>query len=100
MTVVKFLLVEPFLPLPVLLYTPAFILYEACSIVEKDSKEPISGEFPVLLSPPTGTCLTCDRVLSEHNRPTDIVVNGVCGQTKGLKFCLRCDHCMVNYNYN
>jgi len=60
----------------------------------------VSGEFPVLLSPPTGTCLKCDRLLSEHNRPTDVVVNGICGQTKGLKFCLRCDHCMVNYNYD
>ncbi|KAL9984704.1 hypothetical protein ACROYT_G007030 [Oculina patagonica] len=46
----------------------AVILYEACSIDGKDSKElikglPVSVEFPVLLSPPTGTCLTCDRVL-------------------------------------
>ena len=36
-------------------------------------------------------CYICNRVLTEHNRPIDVFIHRVCGQSKGLKFCLRCD---------
>ena len=56
--------------------------------------------FPILLTPPTGACLVCGHVLTEHNRACDVAVYGLSGKAVGLKFSLRCDRCKINFNYD
>ena len=83
----------------------ASFIYDACSAVEL--VKPLSSidvfaslNFPVLLTPPTGHCLKCGSGLTSNNKACDVSVYGLRGKVPGLKFCLRCERCKINYNYD
>ena len=83
----------------------ASFIYDACSAVEL--VKPLSSidvfaslNFPVLLTPPTGHCLKCRSGLTSNNKARDVSVYGLRGKVPGLKFCLRCERCKINYNYD
>ena len=88
------------------MFLQASLLYEACSVIEKArpcrslDNSCVENGFPLLLTPLCGLCSMCNRTITEHNRPIDVLVYGLCVKANGLKFCLRCDPCDVNYNYD
>lgn len=83
----------------------ASFLYDACSAVEV--AKPLSSidvvrslNFPALLTPPTGHCLKCGSGLTSNNTACDVSIYGLRGKVAGLKFCLRCEKCKINFNYD
>ena len=83
----------------------ASFIFDACLIshdvlLKVDHGDLCSCGYPILLTPPTKTCLLCNCLLSQHNKPCDVTIHSVRGKTAGLKFSLRCTQCDVNYNYD
>ena len=83
----------------------AFLLFEALMILNKHlpvryGMDPAEISGPLLLCPPTATCVHCKKALSLHNKPCDVTVHGLRGKAAGLKFTLRCEKCLTNYIYD
>ena len=73
--------------------TPTDLSLRLCDITKLPLQSPV-------LSPPTGTCLDCGGFLSNHNKPVEVTLFTTDrGAMPALKVCLKCNACMLNYNY-
>ncbi len=54
----------------------------------------------VYFVPPTEVCLRCKNKLILHNKPCEITFYSLDGIQHGVKLCLQCKLCGLNYNYS
>ena len=63
----------------------------------ENKRKYLSGLF---FAPPVDVCCKCKKNLTLHNKPSEITFYGFSGIQHGVKLCLQCKKCRLNYNYS